>query len=93
MLEKPDHGEFRIRVGNEEALIQLAIQEASKNMERPGEYWLRMKGAVDVDGKSEEYQRIYHVDMFDLTLEITEEWDGVETARRTMTIQIEGHQE
>lgn len=83
-----DHGDFRIGVQNEQDVVTHAVQQASGNMQKPGEFWLRMKAVVESEGKKEEAVRTYHVDMFEMTLEVLETWGGVETARKTYKLAL-----
>ena len=86
-----DHGDFSMQIENEAALIQQAVATANRNLERPGQYWLRLNAQQNwPDGRVLFGVRLYHVDLIDRTLTISEEWNGAETARRTHPLTIEG---
>ena len=82
--------EFRIQVENEDVLIRKAVEEANKNVDstRPGEFWLRLNGEVKEQGRNHTWTRVYHVDVLNLTLEIVEMYDGLETGRLGLPLDL-----
>ncbi len=82
--------EFRIQVENEEELIRMAVAEANKNVDstRPGEFWLRLNGEVKNHGKQHTWTRVYHVDVINQTIEIVETYDGRETGRLGLPLDV-----
>lgn len=88
-LEHDPPAGFRIEIENEDELIRHAVREASTNMQKPAEYWLRLNGEIRHAQHPHQWSRTYHVDLFDLTLEVVETWDGKETSRRTDKLDLE----
>jgi hypothetical protein len=79
-------GEFKIHGSAEADLIQRSFRLAEMNPTKPGHHWFRV--VVEV-GKEEEAQRgvkLFHIDLNTMRLEVTETWNGIETARISMEL-------
>ena len=83
-----ENGGFRVHLLNEETLIDHLLEKALANTDKPGEAWHKLK----VDAEEGEGGRgvvLYYLNVVHGTVEVTESWDGVETARKTLRVEID----
>jgi hypothetical protein len=85
-IEREDHGLFTFGVPHESLLVLQLQQQARDNPQRPGHAWGRLTGKREVDGREERVLKVFHVDLERQRLTVTEERDGVETARKTIDL-------
>lgn len=86
-----DHGTFTIHAPQEIALLTQLSENAMKNPERPGEAFGRIGATRTVDGRTEQGFKIFHLDLNTQHVTITEEWSGLETARKTVALDAVDH--
>jgi hypothetical protein len=79
-------GEFKIHGSAESDLIQRSFRLAEINPTKPGHHWFRV--VVDVKNERETQRgiKLFHIDLNSMRLEVTETWNGVETARTAMEL-------
>lgn len=81
---KLDRGTFTMETPDEEAILQQLIERAAANTVKPGHAWSRILAKVDEKGKPlRQGILLFHLDAHKRVLEVTETWDGKETARRS----------
>lgn len=83
-----DHGDFRIQTprNDDMKIVRESIQKAKINPTKPGHHWQRIVFKQDTAEGPIEIIKMYHVDRKRGVVEITETVNGVEEARRTMTV-------
>ena len=87
-MESRDFGTPRIIGYDDSVLFQHLTERAANNDKRPGHAWSRVVLDVTEDGKKQTGMLEYHLDLHTFTVEITESWDGVPTARKTVTLDM-----
>jgi hypothetical protein len=79
-------GEFRIHGSAEADLIQRSFRLAEVNPTKPGHHWFRVVVEVKDDQETRRGIKLFHIDLNAMRLEVTETWNGVETARAAMEL-------
>jgi hypothetical protein len=79
-------GEFKIHGSAEADLIQRSYRLAELNPEKPGHHWFRVVVELKNDDSVQKGVKLFHVDLNSWRLEVTETWNGAETARLSMTL-------
>jgi hypothetical protein len=79
-------GEFKIHGSGESDLIQRSVRMAEINPIKPGHHWFRV--VVDVNQEAEPRRgiKLFHIDLNTMRLEVTETWNGIETARMAIEL-------
>lgn len=83
-IRRADHGTITIHSPQEDMLLVHLADRASKNPEKPGEAFGNIRATRTKNGRKEKGIKKFHLDTRTDTLTMTEEWDGVETARQTV---------
>ncbi len=83
---KRDHGTFTLESPQDGIILAQLSENASKNPKKPGEAFGRIPATRVRNGKTEAGFKVYHVDLNNNRVTITEEWAGSETARRTTAL-------
>lgn len=84
--ERADHGAFTIQSPQESVMLVQLTERAQKNPQKPGHAWGRIEAKRTQDGRTQKGFKVYHVDLNTSRVTITEEWDGVESARKTVAL-------
>ena len=74
-------GEFKIHGSDEADMIQRSFKLAEINPKRPGHHWFRVVVEVKADDAVQKGIKLFHIDLNLMRLEVTESWNGAETAR------------
>jgi hypothetical protein len=90
--ERKDHGAFTIQSPQESVMLVQLVERAQKNPEKPGQAWGRVQASRTRNGRTEQGFKVYHVDLNANRLTITEEWDKVESARKTVPLDAPGEE-
>jgi hypothetical protein len=83
-----DHGEFMLHSPDEDVRMVQLGESAERNPHIPGQAWTRFEGTRVVDGRTVKGVKVFHMDLAAEKLTVTEEWDGVETARKTIPLGV-----
>lgn len=83
---KRDHGTFTLDSPADGVLLAQLWENAAKNPKKPGEAFGRIPATRMRNGKTEPGFKVFHVDLNNNRMTITEEWAGSETARRTTAL-------
>lgn len=83
-----DYGEFRLVTPRNDDLkfVRGSVEKAKVNPVRPGHHYMRIVAKVPGEGTTDEVIKLYHVDLEADAVVITETFNGVETARRTVPL-------
>ncbi len=84
--DRPDHGNFFIHLPREDRVILALYDRAAQNGDRPGEAWTQVETVWAAEEREERGLKRFYLDTNAQVLCITESWDGVETARRTLEL-------
>ena len=87
-MHSSDFGRLRIVGYDDPILFQHLTERAAINRKRPGHAWSRVVLDLTENGVSRRTIRKYHLNLHNLTVVITECWDGVETARKTFDLDV-----
>lgn len=79
-------GEFKIHGSAEADLIQRSVRLAEINPTKPGHHWFRVVVEVKHEDDAHRGVKLFHIDLNTMRLEVTESWNGVETARLAMEL-------
>jgi hypothetical protein len=79
-------GEFKIHGSAEADLIQRSFRLAEINPTKPGHHWFRVVIEVKNAQETQKGIKLFHIDLNTMRLEVTESWNGAETARMTMDL-------
>ncbi|MFZ5476905.1 MAG: hypothetical protein ACOZNI_09040 [Myxococcota bacterium] len=83
---RPDHGSFTIQSPQESVMLVQLHERAQKNTQKPGLAWGRIEAKRTLEGRTQKGFKVYRVDLNTSRVTITEEWDGVESARKTVPL-------
>ena len=83
-----DFGKPRIVGYDDHVLFQHLTERAANNEKRPGHAWSRVLLDVTDNGVKLTGCVEYHLNLHDFTVVITESWDGVATARKTVALAV-----
>lgn len=89
--DRPDHGKFFIHLPREDRVILELYDRAARNADAPGEAWTQVETVWAAGETEERGLKHFYLDTNAQVLCITESWDGVETARRTLELADEVH--
>jgi hypothetical protein len=79
-------GEFKINGSAEADLIQRSFRLAEVNPTKPGHHWFRVVVEVKNEKDVQRGIKLFHIDLNSMRLEVTETWNGIETARTMMEL-------
>ena len=85
--DKHNYGHFTMTTPDERALLHQLAEMASSNPVKPGHGYVRLEAVGEAPGKPKRTGHlIYHLDANRRVLEVSESWDGIETAKRTQRL-------